>query len=125
MDLTQERLWAYATAALNSWCSNRKIVERVQASAPVHAEFNIAARHGDVLRTDPQERIDLVLTVVSGAWPAFVKHALQEGGWNPPRAGAPRRPARAPTSPAGSCNPSPRHYRRWCLQRDRRLAELA
>lgn len=133
MELAQERLWAYATVTLNAWCSNRKIVERVQASAPAHVEFDIAARHGDVLRTDPQERIDLVLTAVGGAWPAFVKHALQEGRWNPrwepegPKSTAGRRP-----SAAGLCTyftrgvlqSFPRHYRRWCLQRDRRLAEL-
>ncbi|MEU5524874.1 sigma factor-like helix-turn-helix DNA-binding protein [Streptomyces sp. NPDC047860] len=133
MKLTQEQLWAYATVAMNSWCSNRKIVERVQASAPAHAKFDIAARHGDVLRTDPQERIDLVLTTVSGAWPAFVKHALQEGGWNPrwepenPEPTRSRRPSAAGLRTyftRGVLQSFPRHYWRWCAQRDRQLAEL-
>ncbi|MFJ6694430.1 sigma factor-like helix-turn-helix DNA-binding protein [Streptomyces sp. NPDC091294] len=133
MELTQERLWAYATVTLNAWCSNRKIVERVRASTPAHAEFDIDARHGDVLRTDPQERIDLVLTAVSGAWPAFFKHALQEGGWNArwkPEGSEPavgRRPSAAGLRTyftRGVLQSFPRHYRRWSFQRDRRLAEL-
>ncbi|MEU1895717.1 sigma factor-like helix-turn-helix DNA-binding protein [Streptomyces pristinaespiralis] len=132
MRLTQERLWAYATVALNSWCSNRKIVERVQASAPAHAKFDIDDRHGDVLRTDPQERIDLVLTAVSGAWPAFVKHALQEGGWDPrwkPESPGPgdRRPSAAGLRTyftRGALQSFPRHYWKWCRQHDCRLAEL-
>ncbi|MET9282617.1 sigma-70 family RNA polymerase sigma factor [Streptomyces anthocyanicus] len=133
MALTQERLWAYATVTLNAWCSNLKIVEHVRASTPAHAEFDIAARHGDVLRTDPQERIDLVLTAVSGAWPAFFTHALQEGGWNArwkPEGSEPavgRRPSAAGLRTyftRGVLQSFPRHYRRWCLQRDRRLAEL-
>ncbi|WP_074996428.1 RNA polymerase sigma factor [Streptomyces misionensis] len=133
MQLTQEQLWAYATVTLNSWCSNRKIVERVRASAPAHAEFDIDSRHGDVLRTDPQERIDLVLTAVSGAWPAFVKHALREGGWNPqwepesPEPTGGRRPSAASLRTyftRGVLQSFPRHYRKWCRQHDRRLAEL-
>ncbi|WP_406723498.1 sigma factor-like helix-turn-helix DNA-binding protein [Streptomyces sp. GD-15H] len=133
MKLTQERLWAYATVSLNSWCSNRKIVERVRASAPAHAKFDIDARHGDVLRTDPQERIDLVLTAVSGAWPAFVKHALHGKAWNPrwepadPEPAADRRPSAAGLRTyftRGVLQSFPRHYWRWCYQRDRRLAEL-
>lgn len=133
MELTQERLWAYATVSLNSWCSNRKIVERVRTSAPAHTKFDIDARHGDVLRTDPQERIDLVLTAVSGAWPAFMKHALHEGGWNPrwepedPEPTGGRRPSAAGLRTyftRGVLQSFPRHYWRWCRQRDRRLAEL-
>ncbi|MYR61099.1 hypothetical protein GTY54_34375 [Streptomyces sp. SID625] len=133
MVLTQERLWTYATVSLNAWCSNRKIVERVRASAPAHAEFDIDTRHGDVLRTDPQERIDLVLTAVSGAWPAFVQHALHDGGWNPqwapvtPEHTGGRRPSAAGLRTyftRGVLQSFPRHYRKWCLERDRRLAEL-
>ncbi|MEU2717774.1 sigma factor-like helix-turn-helix DNA-binding protein [Streptomyces sp. NPDC007205] len=133
MSLTQERLWAYATVSLNSWCSNSKIVERVRASAPAHAKFEIDSRHGDVLRTDPQERIDLVLTTVSGAWPAFVEHALHGGGWNPqwepevPETTGRRRPSAAGLRTyftRGVLQSFPRHYWRWCRDRDRRLAEL-
>jgi hypothetical protein len=132
MELTQERLWAYATVSLNSWCSNRKVVELVRASAPAHAEFDMNSRHSDVLRTDPQERIDLVLTAVSGAWPAFVKHALHEGGWKPhwePESPDPtgrRRPAAGLRTyfTRGVLLSFPRHYWSWCSQRDIRLAEL-
>lgn len=134
MKLTQERLWAYATVSLNSWCSNRKIVERVRASAPAHAKFDMDLRHSDVLRTDPQERVDLVLTAISGAWPAFVKHALHDGAWNPqrePENPGPTGERRSPSAAGlrtyftrGVLQSFPRHYWRWCLQRDRRLAEL-
>ncbi|WRZ96435.1 sigma-70 family RNA polymerase sigma factor (plasmid) [Streptomyces sp. NBC_01007] len=133
MTLTQERLWAYATVSLNSWCSNRKIVERVRASAPAHAKFEIDDRHGDVLRADSQERIDLVLTAVTGAWPAFVEHALHAGGWNPQwepevlETIDKRRPSAAGLRTyftRGVLQSFPRHYWRWCRERDRRLAEL-
>ncbi|MFJ8469935.1 sigma factor-like helix-turn-helix DNA-binding protein [Streptomyces swartbergensis] len=133
MDLARERLWAYATVSLNAWCSNRKIVERVRASAPTHAKFEIDSRHGDVLRADPQERIDLVLTAVSGAWPAFAQHALHEGTWNPqwePQAPKPtgsQRPSAAGLRTyftRGVLQSFPRHYWKWCRERDRRLAEL-
>jgi RNA polymerase sigma factor (sigma-70 family) len=133
MDLTRERLWAYATVSLNAWCSGQKIVERVRASTLAHADFTIDSRHGDVLRTDPQERVDLVLTAVSGAWPAFVEHALHGRGWNPQwepespgQAGA-RRPSAAGLRTyftRGVLQSFPRHYWKWCGERDRRLAEL-
>ncbi|MEU1216622.1 sigma factor-like helix-turn-helix DNA-binding protein [Streptomyces sp. NPDC005790] len=133
MELAKEQLWAYATVALNSWCSNRKIVEHVRASTPVHTKFDMDSRHSDVLRTDPQERIDLVITTVSGAWTAFIKHALHGGGWNPqwepevPDPTAGRRPSAAGLRTyftRGVLQSFPRHYRKWCLRQDQRLAEL-
>ncbi|MGW1534434.1 sigma factor-like helix-turn-helix DNA-binding protein [Streptomyces aureus] len=133
MTLTRERLWAYATVTMNSWCSNRKIVERVRASSPAHATFEISGRHSDILRSDPQERISLVLTAVEGAWPAFHERALKAGGWNPhwePEAvelssGRSPRAASLQTYFTRSVLQSfPRHYRKWSSEQDQSLLEL-
>ncbi|WP_405717279.1 hypothetical protein OG607_00515 [Streptomyces sp. NBC_01537] len=133
MDLTRERLWGYAMVCLNGWCSDGHIVLHVQESATFLAEFRIEGRHADVLRSNAEERIGLVLAAIAGAWPVFAEKALHGGGWNPrwePEAGPRRRPTAARRrEPADLLHPLrpavlPRHYWEWSADRDRRLIEL-
>ncbi|MFD4231413.1 sigma factor-like helix-turn-helix DNA-binding protein [Streptomyces sp. NPDC058545] len=132
MELARERLWAYAVVTLNAWCASGTIVERVRASSEFHGRFEMQDRHSDVLRADPEERIDLTLSAVAGAWPSFLEYGLRGGkwdpNWEPETAVADSRSSSAAGLRTyftkGVLQYFPREYWKWATAQDLRLTEL-